>query len=332
MIISIFFIIQILLVLLLPNKLYILNIIILYLPVAIRGNVGFDTCAYRTIFYNIENQYLNIEFGYYYINLFVSYFTENAQIIIIIISMMQGYLLYFICKNIKNQKIFLLMYTLSLYYSFSYNIIRFGLAALFLGAAYVKRKSTIYKYTNIAFALTFHSVGFIGILTNLRARFILILLAIAGLFFFYFDPSHSVYYWKIKNLVNNSNFERDVSYIVYINILLSFILIFIVKASVSRVLLLLLCLPFPLIVDLYIPLVGRVYLVGILFIIILISNNWTTYSSINKISILTLFLYIFIVNTGYFIVYGDEKVRVDPRGTASTYSIFVEQDNIRCFK
>jgi hypothetical protein len=332
MIISIFFVIQILLVLILPNKLYILNIILLYIPVAIRGNIGFDTCAYRTIFYNIDDQYLNVEFGYYYFNLLVAQFTENAQIIIIIISLIQGYLVYYICRNIKNQKIFLLMYILSLYYSFSYNILRFGLATLFLGSAYVMSKSKIYKNINILLAIAFHSIGVMGILIYFRARSFLIFLIITGLVFLYFDPSQSAYYWKIRNLLINIDLDRDISYIVYLNILLSFLLVFMVKAPTNSVFLLLLCLPMPLIIDLYIPIVGRVYLVGILFIIILISNNWIIYSFSRKITILTLFIYIFLVNTGYIIFYGDDRVRVDSRGTASNYSIFDEKDNIRCFK
>jgi hypothetical protein len=154
----------------LTRKFWIKNdLTLLKVPIAIsvlfaglRGNIGTDTFAYKTFFNTLWNtddligQGLVFAFepGFILFSKIVNLISNNDQFFIFIISVVYGILFYKLIKKIEEKDLFFLYYLSSYYIMFNLNLLRFSIAILLLGLAFVSesnRKKTLYFCLGLSF-------------------------------------------------------------------------------------------------------------------------------------------------------------------------------------
>src|SRR5690625_1132800 len=80
---------------------YIAAFLTVFIPAAIRYNIGTDYWSYIEIFYHIKNgKPTHVEFGYRYLNSFIASFSDNPELLVAFVSFIT-YFLFFISYPIK---------------------------------------------------------------------------------------------------------------------------------------------------------------------------------------------------------------------------------------
>ncbi|WP_313950207.1 EpsG family protein [Accumulibacter sp.] len=112
----------------------------------LRDLVGFDTGGYHAIFRGLDltsfslDDWLPFE-PLFSINMWIIKFIfDDPNILMLYVSIIQGWILYLICRRQTRAWIFLLIYLSGFYLQNQFNIVRAGVAGLLLVYAYILRK------------------------------------------------------------------------------------------------------------------------------------------------------------------------------------------------
>ena len=138
-------------------------IVLTVLISGLRGNIGTDTYAYRHFFNTLwdkdqllsENIIFSFEPGFVLFSNLLKLIYDNDQFFIFSISTLTGFLFYKLLKHIKERDLFFLTYISMFFVMFNLNLLRFGIAMLLLGLAFVTTKSK-HKLIYFCLAFSFH--------------------------------------------------------------------------------------------------------------------------------------------------------------------------------
>jgi hypothetical protein len=170
----------------------IIPIVISVFFAGLRGNVGTDTYAYKTFFNSLwskddllaQGLVFSFEPGFVLYSHIIKVIFDNDQFFIFSVSCLYGFLFYKILKNIEEKDLFLLLYISNYYVMFNFNLIRFGIAVMFLGLAYLSQSNSkrfVYYCLGVSFHLSVIFAFFFFMKRKNILRYVGVL--ILGLFF-----------------------------------------------------------------------------------------------------------------------------------------------------
>ena len=203
------------------GKLFFVSIafLILYLPAAIRFNIGSDYLSYKDIFYTIaSSSAVKYELGFVYLNKIIYFFGFGYETLVAVSSFI-AYAIFFKSYPIKGAWVIHFLFVCSLYL-YLYSNIRSGFvySIMFLAVIdYILRKNVIRFLALIAVSFSFHKSALIylmipllfvpGILYFITKRYVCELLIILLLFLLF--NANIVYFFIFSNpLVESLGFSR----------------------------------------------------------------------------------------------------------------------------
>ncbi len=128
------------------NFLAFIFIFILILFAGLRGMVGIDTASYHLAFEAIDlrtysfSEWFAFEPLFSAFMIFIRAFLDDPHSFIFFIALIQGILIFLISRKHPNKAVFLALYISGFYIQNQFNIIRAGLAGLFLVYAYTQKR------------------------------------------------------------------------------------------------------------------------------------------------------------------------------------------------
>jgi len=155
-------------------------LIISVLFAGLRGNVGTDTFAYKTFFNLLWNKdeitrqglFFAFEPGFVFYSHCIKIIFDDDQFFIFSLSCLYGFLFYQLLKRVKERDLFFLLYISAYFVMFNLNLLRFGIAMMFLGLSYFSQgnKSKIFYF---CLAVLFHFSSIFGILLYIKKEHII---------------------------------------------------------------------------------------------------------------------------------------------------------------
>jgi hypothetical protein len=142
--------------------------------------VGTDTFAYRTFFNFLWNndemtrQGLRFAFepGFVFYSHCIKIIYDNDQFFIFSLSCLYGFLFYQILKRVKERDLFFLLYVSAYFVMFNLNLLRFGIAMMFLGLSYFSQGNRN-KFFFFCLAVLFHFSSIVAILLYIKKEHII---------------------------------------------------------------------------------------------------------------------------------------------------------------
>lgn len=170
----------------------IIPLIVSVLFAGLRGNVGTDTFAYKTFFNSLwskddltsQGLVFAFEPGFVLFSHIVKIIFNNDQFFIFSISCLYGFLFYKLLKRIEEKDLFFLLYISTYYVMFNLNLLRFGIAVMFLGLAYLSQnnKKRVFYF---CLGLSFHFSVIFSIFFFVKRKYILRYVGFLILFLFF---------------------------------------------------------------------------------------------------------------------------------------------------
>jgi hypothetical protein len=319
-------------------------IVALVIAAGIRGNVGYDTCEYKTIFsIALVDELSYIEPGFYGILWFMRQLTNEPQLFLMFIAVIQGILLYAIAKQVPNNFIWLGIFTAVFSYSFFFTTIRGGLAMLMLllgYAKYLNKQPLSPFYAAISPLIHYSAFPSLIIFPKFLLPIISVILLVFLISFYeifqtFSIPFLDVLLWKLLNFksglygVDVAPAWHVVAAIAFAQLLIVLtvkgwreLIIFTILVSVTAV------------ADFYFGRIGRVQIFGLLALSLLHSRDWREYRFFIKMLIIILYSYYSYSFTVYPILsgikvqelHGESKINSEP----GNYHIWLFNDKNLC--
>jgi len=313
------------------KKYLFIPIVVISVLAGLRGNVGYDTCAYKKLYTSIglltyaDLSY--IEPSFYLFAWLCKLISKEPQFFLFIISVTQGVILFLVVRQVRNPRFFLLFFTALFYYPFFFSTIRQGLAMLILSFCYATylRKGSLTSVSFVSFvAPTFH-VAVLPVLILIKPIARLVLAILAVVLYVTFFRMHALdglivykYFAKLSVVLSGGYFIDTgirVAWHVYLSFALTQAVIILTAGRWRNVVIYSFLIVVMMVADLYLFRTARVAVTAMLCLCVLHCHNWHLYSSSVKIIILVYYCYFVLSMTVYPIVYGDER----------TLTVFAEQ-------
>lgn len=289
-------------------------IIFLSIFAGIRGNVGYDTCAYKYLFSEaLTGDFPFIEPGFFALLWLFRHLTNEPQLFLMLIAVIQGMLVYFIAKQTPNKFLWLGIFTAVFYYSFFFSTLRNALASLLLVFSYSqylnKRPINLFPaiaaplihYTSIVEFIIFPSIGLAIILVGAGV----LLLPLEQLFDYITNDAIRIPLSKILNLTKGLyEVEAHSAWHALAAIVTTQFLIILTVKGWFNILVLSLATTGAAVADLYFGRIGRVQIFGLLALSLVYCHHWRSYCSMIKALILIVYFYYSYAFTIYPITFG----------------------------
>ena len=179
----------------------------------LRGNVGTDTFVYKTFFNTLwrtdvlADQGLKFAFepGFVLFSQIIKSIYDNDQFYIFSLSCLFGFLFFRLLREIEEKDMFFLFYMSSFYIMFNLNLMRFGIAMILSGIAFLSknnRKKIIYLLLAFSFHFSAIFIGFFFIKKNQIIKYIFVFLLIFFLTINFIESkinSYLVYFLLFSN-------------------------------------------------------------------------------------------------------------------------------------
>ena len=145
----------------------------------LRGNVGTDTFAYKTYFNSISDTseivskglVFAFEPGFILYTTIIRFIVNSDQFFIFSLSCLYGFLLYNILRKIEERDMFFLFYISAFYIMFNLNLLRFGIALLFIGNAYLMMLKENKKYIYLlVLGISFHYAALLAVIFFIKRK------------------------------------------------------------------------------------------------------------------------------------------------------------------
>lgn len=145
----------------------------------LRGNVGTDTFAYKTYFNSISDTseivskglVFAFEPGFILYTTIIRFIVNSDQFFIFSLSCLYGFLLYNILRKIEERDMFFLFYISAFYIMFNLNLLRFGIALLFIGNAYLMMLKENRKYIYfLILGISFHYAALLAVIFFIKRK------------------------------------------------------------------------------------------------------------------------------------------------------------------
>ncbi|MDQ1167511.1 EpsG family protein [Flavobacterium sp. SORGH_AS_0622] len=154
-------------------------LIITVLFAGLRGNVGTDTFAYKTFFNSLWNKSeitsqglaFTFEPGFVLFSHCIKIIFDDDQFFLFSLACLYGFLFYRVLKKIKERDLFFLLYVSSYFVMFNLNLLRFGIAMMFLGLSYLSQGKKN-KFLYFGLAISFHFSSIFAILLYIKKEHI----------------------------------------------------------------------------------------------------------------------------------------------------------------
>lgn len=320
----------------------------LILFAGLRGNVGYDTCDYKELFSeSLVGEYPYIEFGFLYFTKALALILPDAQLYLLVVSLVQGVILYNILKNSRNPRLLFIIFVCVFYYPFFFTTLRNGLAILIFGLTYVL--SAKYRYYWVLPGIASTSIHFTAIpsliLIPRLARFLPSLVAIFLCAFIFAGQSFvedlgaaldisNIHTSKLIHILDGA-YAVDESPAIHRLLIIPIILVFMIMTIRGVYGFFLVLFYFATAVsDLYIGLVGRLTLYSLFALFLHTVEYWHTFDFRSRLLLYLITAYFAFSNTIYPIALGDErilKVHAEKvRTTAGSYHLWIFNDRSLC--
>lgn len=154
-------------------------LIVSVLFAGLRGDVGTDTFAYKTYFNSIGNSgeilskglVFAFEPGFILYTTIIKFIFNSDQFFIFSLGCLYGYLLYKMLQKIEEKDLFFLFYISAFYVMFNLNLLRFGIALLFVGNAYLMMLKENKKYVYIlVLGISFHYAALLAVIFFIKRK------------------------------------------------------------------------------------------------------------------------------------------------------------------
>lgn len=329
---------------LVPRKYLALPIILMAAIAMIRGNVGYDTCNYKQLFYEAKDSSIDLSFvepGFLYLTKLVGYILDDSQAYLAIINIVEAVFLIKIAKQVRNWRLFLILYISCFYYAYFYSLLRQALATMlfvYAYALYLNGNKSIRRLVLLT-PLIHLSVAPVLVLFPSYAKNV-ILIIISGLLLVNIGSIDVLGYLDItllrrltQAITGGSSLEQVISWHVYASYLLMLITVLIsVRENYAKIAYVILV-PVMMFADQFTNKAGRVGLVAMTCLLVYNAHNWRYYGIIKRMVILFYYIYSMYAMTIYPIINGHIVQEIYPERintVTGEYHIWITNDKHLC--